>query len=87
MGSDNAVRQYHRICAAIDPDAACYADIGRHLPLERDAFRPEDQPAGFGYPIDGGENLVSQLVILAQIIPERRQHYAQPLLRKPKPGY
>jgi hypothetical protein len=59
---------------AVYPDAAADADIGRHVSLERDPFRPEDQLPGLEDTVDGRENLVPQFVVLASVIPERRQH-------------
>ena len=67
-------RNVDRVRPAVDADAAADADIGCHVALERDPFRPEDQLPGLEDTIDGRENLVPQFVVLAPIIPERRQH-------------
>ena len=67
-------RNVDRIRPAVDADAAADADIGRHVTLERDPFRPENQLPGLEDTVDGREDLVSQFVVLASIIPERRQH-------------
>ena len=67
-------RDVDGIRSAVDPDAASYADIGRHVAFERDPFRPENELPGLEYPVDGAEDLLAQFVIFASIIPERRQH-------------
>jgi hypothetical protein len=48
--------------------------MGRHGTLERDPFWSEDQLPGLEDTVDSRENLFSQFVVLASIIPERRQH-------------
>src|SRR5450756_229000 len=63
-------RNIERISSATDADSAGYPDIRRHLSFECDAFLTQNKLPGFKYTVYRRENLVSQFIILASIIPE-----------------
>src|SRR6266851_7409330 len=51
-------RDVNRVGSAVDPDRTPDADIGRHLALEPDPLRSENELAGFEHAIDRGENFI-----------------------------
>ncbi len=67
-------RDIDGIGSAVDPDTAGHAEIRRHLALELDPLLPEHQPARAEDAIDGGKNLVTQLIVFAKIVPYVDRH-------------